>query len=104
MVRKFLYAVTIFLVLLIVGAFALRLWGEDLAEVALVPSTEFVDQASLEPTPTAIRRCGSPTPNNRRRTIPPAGNRKAANCRPKTSLPSRCSSSTRPAISNAHSG
>ncbi|HLV06936.1 MAG TPA: DUF3089 domain-containing protein [Croceibacterium sp.] len=49
MVRKFLYAVTIFLVLLIVGAFALRLWGEDLAEVALVPSTEFVDQASLEP-------------------------------------------------------
>lgn len=47
MARKFLYGVAIFLVLLIVGAFALRIWGDDLAQVALVPTADFVEQDPL---------------------------------------------------------
>jgi len=47
MVRKFLYAVTVFLVILIAGAFALRVWGDQLAETAFVPSEAFVEQDPL---------------------------------------------------------
>jgi hypothetical protein len=46
-VRKFLYAVTILLVLIIAAAFALRIWGDELAQAAFVPSEEFVEQDSL---------------------------------------------------------
>ncbi len=47
MVRKFLYAVTVFVVILIAGAFALRIWGNDLARTAFVPGGEFVAQGAL---------------------------------------------------------
>jgi len=47
MVRKFLYAVAVFVVLLIGVAFALRLWPGQLAQVAFVPSAEFVEQDPL---------------------------------------------------------
>lgn len=47
MARKFLYAVAILLVLVVAVAFALRIWGEDLAAVAFVPSEEFVEQDPL---------------------------------------------------------
>ena len=48
MVRKFLYAVAILLVLIIGAAFALRIWSDDLAEVAFVPTERFVEQDPLE--------------------------------------------------------
>lgn len=47
MARKFLYVIAVFLVVLIAGAFALRLWSSKLAEIAFVPSTEFVAQDPL---------------------------------------------------------
>jgi hypothetical protein len=47
MVRKFLYAIAVLLVLLIAGAFALRLWADELAEAAFVPSEAFVEQDPL---------------------------------------------------------
>ena len=47
MVRKFLYAVTVFVVILIAGAYALRIWGNDLARTAFVPGGEFVTQGAL---------------------------------------------------------
>ena len=47
MVRKFLYVVAVFVVLLIAGAFALRIWGDDLARTAFVPSGRFVEQDAL---------------------------------------------------------
>jgi len=46
--RKFLYIVAIIVVLFIAGAFILRIFGEDLAEVVFVPSTEFQPQEVLE--------------------------------------------------------
>lgn len=48
MARKFLYIVAIIVVLFIAGAFILRIFGEDLAEVVFVPSTEFQPQEVLE--------------------------------------------------------
>src|SRR5688500_4683328 len=47
LVRKFLYAVTVVLVLIVAAAFALRLWGDELAQTAFVPTEEFVDPAPL---------------------------------------------------------
>lgn len=47
MVRKFLYAIAVLLVLILAAAFALRIWGDDLAEVAFVPSEAFVEQDPL---------------------------------------------------------
>src|SRR5690606_17063200 len=47
MARKFLYAIAVLLVLLIAGAFALRLWGTELARAAFVPESDFVEQAAL---------------------------------------------------------
>ena len=47
MVRKFLYAVAVFVVILIAGAFALRIWGDDLAKTAFVPTSSFVQQDAL---------------------------------------------------------
>ena len=47
MVRKFLYIVAIVLVLVIAAAFALRIWSDDLAEIAFVPTETFVEQDPL---------------------------------------------------------
>lgn len=48
MARKFLYFIAIIIVLVLLGAFALRIWSDEIAEIALVPSTEFEVQAPLE--------------------------------------------------------
>lgn len=48
MARKFLYFIAILIVLAIAAMFALRFFWDDLAEVAYVPSTAFVEQAPLE--------------------------------------------------------
>jgi hypothetical protein len=47
MVRKFLYAIAFLVVLIIAAAFALRIWGEELAKTAFVPSSAFVEQDPL---------------------------------------------------------
>ena len=47
MVRKFLYVVAAFVVLLIAGAIALRFWAEDLTEIAFVPTGSFSPQPAL---------------------------------------------------------
>ncbi|AKQ41752.1 hypothetical protein CP97_06545 [Aurantiacibacter atlanticus] len=46
--RKFLYIIVILIVLVLAVLFALRMFGEELSEVALVPSSEFVKQDPLE--------------------------------------------------------
>lgn len=46
--RKFLYTIAILIVLALGASFALRLFGEELTEVALVPDTEFVEQDPLD--------------------------------------------------------
>lgn len=46
--RKFLYFVTICIVLVFAGLFVLRIYADELTEVALIPDTEFVEQAALE--------------------------------------------------------
>ena len=48
MARKFLYFVAFIIVLVIVGLIALRIWSRELTEIALVPTTEFVEQTPLE--------------------------------------------------------
>jgi hypothetical protein len=48
MARKFLYFVAAIIVLAIAAMFALRFYWNDLAEIAYVPSTEFVEQKPLE--------------------------------------------------------
>ncbi|WP_338445186.1 DUF3089 domain-containing protein [Pelagerythrobacter marensis] len=48
MARKFLYFVAILIVLAIAAMFALRFYWDDLAEIAYVPGTAFVEQAPLE--------------------------------------------------------
>src|SRR5690606_31476532 len=47
MARKFLYAIAALLVLLIAGAFALRIWGDELARAAFVPDAQFTAPAAL---------------------------------------------------------
>jgi hypothetical protein len=48
MARKFLYIIAVLLVLLIAGAFVLRVWSDRLSELAFVPTAEFVEQDPLE--------------------------------------------------------
>lgn len=48
MARKFLYIVAFLIVLAILGLIALRVWSRELTEIALVPTTEFVEQSPLE--------------------------------------------------------
>jgi len=48
MARKFLYFVAAIIVLAIAAMLALRFYWNDLAEIAYVPSTEFVEQKPLE--------------------------------------------------------
>ncbi|MDE2620273.1 MAG: DUF3089 domain-containing protein [Sphingomonadales bacterium] len=47
MVRKFLYVVAVLVGLFIIGRLALTFWGNDLARLALVPSTRFERAAPL---------------------------------------------------------
>ena len=47
MVRKFLYIVAFLIVIVLAGAFALRIWSDDIARIALVPSAAFETQAPL---------------------------------------------------------
>lgn len=47
MARKFLYFVTAIIVLVIAGMFALRIWGDELTRMALVPDSPFEEQAAL---------------------------------------------------------
>ena len=47
MVRKFLYAIVVLVVLAFAVALALRLWGDELAGIAFVPSEAFERQAPL---------------------------------------------------------
>ncbi|WP_416831359.1 MAG: DUF3089 domain-containing protein [Erythrobacter sp.] len=49
MAKKFLYFVAISIVLILVAAISFRIWGEDIARAALVPSAEFEAQAPLAP-------------------------------------------------------
>jgi hypothetical protein len=46
-VRKFLYSITVLLVLIIAAAFALRIWGDELAQTAFVPDEAFAPQDPL---------------------------------------------------------
>lgn len=48
MARKFLYFIATMTVLVLVGAFILNTYGEDLAEIAFVPDVEFEEQIQLE--------------------------------------------------------
>ncbi len=48
MAKKFLYFVAICIVLVLAGLIALRFWSDEIAAVALVPTTEFVEQEPLE--------------------------------------------------------
>ncbi len=48
MARKFLYFIAAMVFLVLSGAFVLRIWGEDLAETAFVPSADFIEQAKLD--------------------------------------------------------
>ena len=45
--RKFLYTIVFLIVLVIAGLFALRLFGDELTEIALVPDAAFVEQDPL---------------------------------------------------------
>ena len=47
MVRKFLYAIVVLVVLVIAAALALRVWGDKLQKVAFVPTTAFEEQTAL---------------------------------------------------------
>ena len=48
MARRFLYIIAFLIVLVLAALLALRLWWDKAAEIALVPTTEFVEQEALE--------------------------------------------------------
>lgn len=47
MARKFLYIVAVLILLVIAGAFVLRIWGAEITRVALVPRADFEEQTAL---------------------------------------------------------
>jgi hypothetical protein len=47
--RKFLYVIAALIVLVLLGAVALRLWGTELSRVAFVPNEQFEEQPALLP-------------------------------------------------------
>ncbi len=47
MARKFLYVVAALIVLVLAVLFALRIWADELTELALVPTAEFEEQSAL---------------------------------------------------------
>lgn len=48
MARKFLYVIAAMIILVIGGAFALRIWSAELTEFAMVPGGDFVEQQPLD--------------------------------------------------------
>lgn len=48
MARRFLYLVAVVIGLVLAGLLALRLWTRELAEIAFVPSTGYVEQSPLD--------------------------------------------------------
>lgn len=48
MARKFLYFIAVVIVLIVAVLVALRIWGNELSELAFVPGSEFVEQQPLE--------------------------------------------------------
>ena len=48
MARKFLYLIAICIVLVLAALIALRVWSQEIAAIALVPTAEFVEQKPLE--------------------------------------------------------
>ncbi|MEL7446022.1 MAG: DUF3089 domain-containing protein [Pseudomonadota bacterium] len=48
MAKKFLYLIAIIIVVILVAMIALRVWSRELTEIALVPSTEFVEQDPID--------------------------------------------------------
>ena len=48
MAKKFLYLVAVCIVLVLAALIALRFWSDEIAAVALVPTTDFVEQEPLE--------------------------------------------------------
>lgn len=48
MAKKFLYFVAVCIVLVLAALIALRFWSDEIAAVALVPTTDFVEQEPLE--------------------------------------------------------
>lgn len=48
MARKFLYIIAGLIVLVIAGMLVLRIWSKELAALAFVPSTEFVEQKPMD--------------------------------------------------------
>ena len=50
MAKKFLYVIAAIIVLLIAALLVLRIWAQELTTLALVPSTEFVEQQPLAKT------------------------------------------------------
>lgn len=47
--RRFLYIVSILIVLFVAGLFVMRIYAEELTEFAMVPRVDFVEQEALEP-------------------------------------------------------
>jgi hypothetical protein len=47
MARKFLYVIAALIVLVLAVLFALRIWADDLTELAFVPTAEFEEQRAL---------------------------------------------------------
>jgi hypothetical protein len=48
MARKFLYFIAVVIVLIVAVLVALRIWGDQLSELAFVPGSEFVEQQPLK--------------------------------------------------------
>ncbi len=48
MARKFLWIIAALIILVMGALFALRIWGQELAAIAFVPSEDFVEQSPLE--------------------------------------------------------
>ncbi|MGB3794710.1 MAG: hypothetical protein WA957_00195, partial [Alteraurantiacibacter sp.] len=46
--RKFLYTIVFLILLALVVLFVLRMYAEELTEMALVPDVEFTEQAALD--------------------------------------------------------
>jgi hypothetical protein len=45
--RKFLYIVAVLILLVLAGAFVLRIWGAEITRIALVPRADFEEQTAL---------------------------------------------------------
>lgn len=48
MARKFLYIVAALVVLVFAGLLAMRIWSDDLTEMAFIPKARFTEQPALD--------------------------------------------------------